>query len=215
MSNGGQWFNVDYGGEVYYDTPSMLGALTFWSRPRRQAQGPPAGVQEGGAVTSAFLSGQASMMLLSTGSLTHIRNNAKFPYKVAFVPEERAATQVPIGGASLVIPTGVDGERTKAAWTLINWMTSPEKSGWWSRATGYFAPNMNAYDLPEMKEFLAKNPDAKVAVEPARLSPSRGSRPTRPSSCARRSRTSCRPCSPARSSRRRRSSRPRRPPTRS
>ena len=49
--------------------------------------------------------------------------------------------------------------------TLITWLTSPEKSGWWSRATGYFAPNMAAYDTPEMKEFLAKNPDAKTAVE--------------------------------------------------
>ena len=44
-------------------------------------------------------------------------------------------------------------------------MTAPEKSGWWSRATGYFAPNMGAYDTPEMKEFLAKNPDAKIAVD--------------------------------------------------
>jgi len=44
-------------------------------------------------------------------------------------------------------------------------MTNPEKSGWWSRATGYFAPNMAAYELPEMKEYLAKAPQAKVAVE--------------------------------------------------
>ena len=31
MSNGGQYYNEDYGGEVYYDTPSMLGAMTFWN----------------------------------------------------------------------------------------------------------------------------------------------------------------------------------------
>src|SRR5262249_45745707 len=34
-----------------------------------------------------------------------------------------------------------------------------------SRATGYFAPNMGAYNLPEMKEFMAKNPDAQIAVD--------------------------------------------------
>jgi sn-glycerol 3-phosphate transport system substrate-binding protein len=28
MSNGGLYYNPEYGGEVYYDTPSMLGALT-------------------------------------------------------------------------------------------------------------------------------------------------------------------------------------------
>ncbi|TCR67480.1 ABC transporter substrate-binding protein [Bosea sp. BK604] len=163
-SNGGRWFNLDYAGEVYYDAPSTLGALTFWNDLVVKQKALQPGVQQGGAVTTAFLSGQASMMLNSTGSLTFVRNNAKFPFKVAFVPKN-LQNQVPIGGASLVIPTGVDGERKRAAWTLINWMTSPEKSGWWSRATGYFAPNMRAYDLPDMRAFLEKNPDAKVAVD--------------------------------------------------
>jgi len=163
-SNGGRWFNLDYAGEVYYDAPSTLGALTFWNDLVTKQKALQPGVQQGGAVTAAFLSGQSSMMLNSTGSLTHVRNNAKFALKVAFVPKN-LQNQVPIGGASLVIPAGVEGERRKAAWTLINWMTSPEKSGWWSRATGYFAPNMKAYDLPDMKAFLDKNPDAKVAVD--------------------------------------------------
>jgi len=40
MSNGGKYYNEDYGGEIYYDTPSMLGAMTFWNDLRVQAQGP-------------------------------------------------------------------------------------------------------------------------------------------------------------------------------
>ena len=164
MSNGGRYYNEEFGGEVYYDTPSMLGALTFWNDLVAKHKVHPAGEQKGPAVSTAFLSGNASMMLLSTGSLTHVRSNAKFPYKVAFVPKN-VRYAVPIGGASLIIPAGVEGERQKAAWTLIKWMTAPEKNGWWSRATGYFAPNMQAYDTSEMKEFLAKNPDAKVGVD--------------------------------------------------
>ena len=164
MSNGGKYYNEDYGGEIYYDTPSMLGALTFWGDLVHKHKVHPAGEQKGPGVSTAFLSGQSSMMLLSTGSLTHIRDNAKFPYKVAFVPMN-VRNAVAIGGASLVMPAGVDEARRKAGWTLIKWMTAPEKSGWWSRATGYFAPNMGAYGLPAMKEFLAKNPDAKIAVD--------------------------------------------------
>ncbi len=164
MSNGGRYYNEDFGGEVYYDTPSMLGALTFWSDLVAKHKVHPSGEQKGAAVSSAFLSGNASMVLLSTGSLTFVRENAKFPYKVAFVPKN-VRNAVAIGGASLVIPTGVEEAKQKAAWTLIKWMTNPEKSGWWSRATGYFAPNMAAYDLPAMKEFMAKNPDAKVGVD--------------------------------------------------
>ena len=164
MSNGGRYYNEEFGGEVYYDTPSMLGAVTFWSDLITKHKVHPSGEQKGAAVSTSFLSGNASMMLLSTGSLTHIRENAKFPYKVAFVPRN-VRNAVAIGGASLVIPAGVAEPQQKAAWTLITWMTNPEKSGWWSRATGYFAPNMAAYETAEMKEFMAKNPDAKVGVD--------------------------------------------------
>jgi sn-glycerol 3-phosphate transport system substrate-binding protein len=164
MSNGGRYYNEEFGGEVYYDTPSMLGSLTFWSDLISKHKVHPSGEQKGPAVSTSFLAGQASMMLLSTGSLTHIRSNAKFPYTVGFVPRN-VRNAVPIGGASLIVPTGVDDTKKQAAWTLIKWMTSAEKSGWWSRATGYFAPNMGAYDLAEMKSFLDKAPDAAVAVQ--------------------------------------------------
>jgi len=164
MCNGGRYYNEEFGGEVYYDTPTMLGALTFWNDLVSKHKVHPAGEQKAPAISTASLSGNASMMLLSTGSLTQVRSNAKFPYKVAFVPKN-VRNAVPIGGASLIIPAGVDGDRQKAAWTLIKWMTSPDKNGWWSRATGYFAPNMGAYKLPEMVEFMAKNPDAKIAVD--------------------------------------------------
>ncbi|HML14087.1 MAG TPA: ABC transporter substrate-binding protein [Xanthobacteraceae bacterium] len=164
MANGGRYFNEEYGGEIYYDTPTTLGALTFWSDLVHKHKVHAAGEQKAPAISTAFLSGQVSMMLLSTGSLTHIRTNAKFPYKVAFVPKN-VRNAVPIGGASLVQPRGLDETRRAAGWTLIKWLTAPEQSGWWSRATGYFAPNMGAYKLPEMEEFLAKNPDAKIAID--------------------------------------------------
>ena len=164
MSNGGRFFNEDFGGEVYYDTPSMLGALTFWNDLVTKHKVSPADTNPGPAVSTAFLAGSASMMLLSTGSLTHVRNNAKFAYKVGFVPRNMR-NAVPIGGASLIMPAGVEGERQKAAWTLIKWLTEPVQAGWWSRATGYFAPNMKAYEEADMKAFLAKASDAKVAVE--------------------------------------------------
>ena len=164
MSNGGTYFNQEYGGEVYYDTPTMLGALTFWSDLANKHKVHPTGETKAPAITTAFLGGQASMMILSTGSLTFVRTNAKFPFKVAFVPHN-VHNQVPIGGGSLVQPVGLDDARRKAGWTLIKYLTSPEKSGWWSRATGYFAPNMAAYEQADMKDFMSKNPEAATAVK--------------------------------------------------
>ena len=164
MANGGQYYNHEYGGEVYYNTPSTVGALSFLDALVNGAKAVPPGVSDANACTTAFFSGRAGMIMLSTGSLSFIRNGMKSPYKAAFLPKglRHAA---PIGGGSLICPKGNSPERRAAAWTLVQWLTSPAISGEWSRFTGYFAPNKAAYDLPEMKTFLADHPDAKVALD--------------------------------------------------
>src|SRR5258707_3315361 len=164
MSNGGRYFNEEYGGEVYYDTPSMLGAARFLEDLIFKHKVMPQGVTEAGGVSTAFFAGKASMMLLSTGSLSFIRENMKQPYDVAFVPKN-VRNAAPIGGASLVMFAGQNEGSKKAGWKFIKWLTTPETLGGWSRFTGYFAPRKSSYDKPEMKEFIAKNPDAKVALD--------------------------------------------------
>lgn len=167
MANGGQYFNHDYGGEVFYDAPSTLGALKLLDAMANRAKVVPPGVSDANGCTSAFFAGRAGMMILSTGSLSFVRDNMKKPYRVAFLPRS-VRNAAPIGGASLILPKGNSPERQKAAWTLINWLTSPEIAGEWSRFTGYFAPRKAAYDLPEMKKYLAQYPDAKVALDQLR-----------------------------------------------
>ncbi len=164
MSNGGRYYNEDYGGEVYYDTPTMLGAARFVEDLIFKHKVMPQGVTEAGGVSTAFLAGKASMVMLSTGSLSFIREKMKDGYNVAFVPRN-VRNAVPIGGASLVMFAGQSDEQKKAGWKFIKWLTTPETIGGWSRFTGYFAPRKTAYDLPEMKEFIAKHPDAKVALD--------------------------------------------------
>ncbi len=164
MSNGGQFYNTGYGGEVYYNVPTTIGAVKFLDNMVHKAKAMPEGVTDANAVTTAFFQGRVGMMILSTGSLSFVRDNMKTPYRTAFLPRamENAA---PIGGASLIMPKGNTPEREAAAWTLIKWLTSPEIAGGWSRFTGYFAPRIAAYDLPEMKDFIGAHPDAKVALD--------------------------------------------------
>ena len=164
MQNGGQYYNHDYGGEVYYDAPSAVGALALLDKMVNQLKVVPPGVSDANACTSAFFSGRTAMMLLSTGSLSFVRENMKAPYRVAFLPKSvrPAAT---IGGGSLILPKGNSPQRQAAAWTLVQWLTSPEIAGHWSRFTGYFAPRKAAYDLPEMTQYLQEHPDAKVALD--------------------------------------------------
>lgn len=164
MANGGQWWNHDWGGEVYYNQPSTIGALTFLNDMIHKAHVMPASVTDANATTTAFFSGHAAMMILSTGALSFVRHGMKLPYKTAFLPGA-IGHAAPIGGGSLLIPAGNSPARQKAAWTLIEWLTSPAISGRWSRFTGYFAPNRGAYDLPAMKAYLAKHPNATVAIK--------------------------------------------------
>ena len=164
MSNGGRYFNEEYGGEVYYDQPSMVGAARFVEDLVFKHKVMPQGVTEAGGVSTAFFAGKASMVLLSTGSLSFIRENMKQAYNVAFVPKN-VRNAVPIGGASLVLFAGQSDENKKAGWKFIKWLTTADTIGGWSRFPGDFAPRIAAYDKPEMKEFLAKNPDAKVALD--------------------------------------------------
>ena len=164
MSNGGRYFNEEYGGEVYYDTPSMLGAAQFVEDLVFKHKVMQQGVVEGGAVSSNFLAGKVSMMLLSTGSLSFVRDSMKMPYGVAFVPKN-VRNAVPIGGGSLVMFKGLSEEQKAAGWKFAKWLSSTENLGAWSRFTGYFSPRKSAYDTPEMKDFMAKNADAKVALD--------------------------------------------------
>ena len=164
MQNGGQYYNHEYGGEVYYNAPSSQGALALLDTLVNKAKVMPPGVSDANACTSAFFAGRLGPMLLSTGSLSFVRDNMKAPYKVAFLPKA-VRNAAPIGGASLILPKGNTPERQAAAWTLISWLISPETAGEWSRFTGYFAPRKAAYDLPEMQKFMTEHPDAKIALD--------------------------------------------------
>jgi len=74
-------------------------------------------------------------------------------------------TGVTIGGASLVSFKGISDDQKKAAYTFLQYLVSPKVNGAWSRFTGYFSPRMASYDTPEMKEYLAKDPRAAIALE--------------------------------------------------
>lgn len=164
MSSGGQFYNPAYPGEIYYNDASTKAALKFWRDMAHKYQAMPTGVTDAKTVSTAFFSGKASMIVLSTGALSFVRDNAKFDYDVAFIPRN-VRNSVPIGGASLVSFKGTTPAQKAAAWDFIAWLTAPKNIGHWSRFTGYFSPRKTAYDLPEMIDFVKTHPDALRAVE--------------------------------------------------
>ncbi len=164
-ANGGDFYNKEYSGEVYYDSPSTVGALQFWYNLVHKHKVMPGGVLDNNSISSSFFDQKLGMAFLTTGALSFMRENCKdFEMGVAFMPE-KVRRGVPIGGASLVTYKGVNEEQKKAAAQFVAYLTSPEMSGAWSRFTGYFAPRIKAYALPEMQAFLENNPEAKTALE--------------------------------------------------
>src|SRR5260370_21919297 len=98
MSNGGRYFNEEYGGEVYYDQPSMLGAARFVEDLIFKHKVMPQGITEAGGVSTSFFAGKASMVLLSTGSLSFIPKNMKQADDLGLLPQD-VRHAVPIRGA--------------------------------------------------------------------------------------------------------------------
>jgi sn-glycerol 3-phosphate transport system substrate-binding protein len=164
-ANGGNYFNADFPGEVYYDTPTTRGALRFWQNLVYRDKVMPTGVLNSKQISAAFFSGKVGMTMLSTGALGFMRENSKdFELGVAMMPSE-VRNGVTIGGASLVSFKGISEDQKKAAYSFLQYLVSPPVNGSWSRFTGYFAPRMAAYDLPEMKDYLEKDPRAAIALQ--------------------------------------------------
>lgn len=164
-ANGGNYFNENYPGEVYYNAPTTIGALRFWQDMIYKDKVMPSGVLNSKQISAAFFSGKLGMAMLSTGALGFMRENTKdFELGVAMMPaqEQRA---VPIGGASLVSFKGIDDAQKKAAYQFLTYLVSPEVNGAWSRFTGYFSPRKASYDTAEMKAYLQQDPRAAIALE--------------------------------------------------
>ena len=120
----------------------------------------------------AFSSGNVAMIVASTASLGDLKSKIgdNFELGTAYFPSvlERDNGGVSVGGASLWIMNNGDDERENAAFEFIKFMVSEQTQVKWSQATGYFSVSKKAYELPEMVEYLNKNPEFKTAIEQLR-----------------------------------------------
>ena len=163
---GGQLMNAE-GNEVAFDSPASLSALQYWMSLQAGGATPP-GLTEWGTTPRDFLEGRAGMIWTTTGNLSNIRANAKFPFGVAMLP---AGTQrgSPTGGGNFHLFAQAKPEQRRAALTFLRWVTSPERAAQWGIDTGYVAVRPDAWETPRMKEYVAGFPAAAVARDQLRF----------------------------------------------
>jgi sn-glycerol 3-phosphate transport system substrate-binding protein len=138
-----------------------------------RSMGRHSGTTAGSTLGSNFARGEAAITFESIAVLRNWSSQAEkagvVDVGVGFLPKPAGAPGgVIIGGASVWITNEGTPEQQQAAWKFVEFVSSPESQAFFASSTGYYPTRQAAYDLPEMKEALAKYPQFQVAVDELR-----------------------------------------------
>ena len=150
------------GTQTYYDRPEVIEGLQYWVDLVRKHKVHPEGIVEWGTTPKDFFEKKVAMMWTTTGNLTNVRTNAKFPFGVAMLPSGKKPGS-PTGGGNFYIFKKAKPAEQEAAFKFTKWITTPERAAKWGADTGYVAVRPDAWETPAMKDYVAGFPQAAVA----------------------------------------------------
>jgi len=150
------------GNRTAFDKPEVVEALTYWVDLSRKHKVHPTGIVEWGPTPRDFFERKIAMMWTTTGNLTNVRNNAKFPFGVAMLPAGKRRGS-PTGGGNFHISKSAPQAQQEGAYKFVRWATTPERAAQWCVDTGYIAVRKDAFETPALKKYVAEFPAAAVA----------------------------------------------------
>jgi sn-glycerol 3-phosphate transport system substrate-binding protein len=153
--------NAD-GTETDFASPSCIEALRYWIDLTAKYQAHPPGIVDWATTPRDFLEQKVAMIWTTTGNLSNIRANAKFPFGVAMLPAGKRRGS-PTGGGNFYLFQSAMPAQREAALRFLRWITSPERAAQWGIDTGYVATRPDAWEIPAMKTYAAEFPAAAVA----------------------------------------------------
>jgi len=153
--------NAD-GTKTSYDSPAVIEALQFWIDLAQKYKVHAPGIVEWGTTPKDFFEKKCAIMWTTTGNLTNVRANAKFPFGVSMLPAGKRLGS-PTGGGNFYISSKAKPAEQEAAFKFVKWVTTAERAGQWSVDTGYVAVRPDAYQTPALKAYAAEFPAAMVA----------------------------------------------------
>ncbi len=150
------------GDRTDFTNPAVLEALQYWIDLAQKHKVHPTGIVEWGTTPRDFFERKVAMMWTTTGNLTNVRTNAKFPFGVAMLPAGKRRGS-PTGGGNFYISKKATRAQQEAAFRFIRWITTPERAAQWGIDTGYVAVSPAAYETAAMKAYAKDFPAALVA----------------------------------------------------
>jgi sn-glycerol 3-phosphate transport system substrate-binding protein len=158
---GGTLANAD-GTTTDFASSACVEALRYWIDLSGKYQAHPPGVVDWGTTPRDFLEQKVAMIWTTTGNLSNIRTNAKFPFGVAMLPAGKQRGS-PTGGGNFYLFKTASAAQREAGLRFLRWISSPERAAQWGIDTGYVATRPDAWDTPAMKKYVAEFPPAAVA----------------------------------------------------
>ncbi|MCD6442722.1 MAG: ABC transporter substrate-binding protein [Thermotogae bacterium] len=143
-----------------FDSPKGVEAARFWKK-LVDEKAMPVGMHN--LADKQFQSGTLGFYMGSSSRIGRWSGKLPFEWGVAFLPK-KVKRAIPIGGAVLVIFPH-SKEEDDATWEFIKFLVSPKKLAEFCMKTGYIPIRKSVLELPEVKEFMEKNPNYKVAFE--------------------------------------------------
>jgi sn-glycerol 3-phosphate transport system substrate-binding protein len=155
--------------KVQFDQATAVGVAQWWADLVKNGYAANTGRKTDDA-QAAFKAGTVAMHLESTSALRGYVDAAKGKFTLLTAPYPKAtptSTGGPIiGGASLWIDgVGHSAEEKRAAWEFVKFASSPAQQAQWHTGTGYVPINAKALDEQIDKDWVAKYPQFRTAVD--------------------------------------------------
>ena len=150
------------GTKVNFNAPGCVEALQYWVDLAQKYKVHPPGIVEWGTTPRDFLEGKVAIMWTTTGNLTNIKTNAKFPFGISMLPAHKRPGS-PTGGGNFHLFKGANAAQQQASLAFLKWVTSPERAAQWGIETGYAATRPDAWETAAMKKYVSEFPAAAVA----------------------------------------------------
>lgn len=145
-----------------FANPACVTALRYWIDLNVKYHAHPPGVADWGTTPRDFLEQKVAMIWTTTGNLSNIRSNAKFPFGVGMLPADKRRGS-PTGGGNFYLFRATSAAQRQACLRFMRWISSPERAAQWGIDTGYVATRADAWQTAAMQKYVADFPAAAVA----------------------------------------------------